>query len=101
MTYYERISHNYRFGRIYDHLIYEYMPEDIGKIVQYLVSEHGLAVEGIYLENYKSPDLVIVMNGKLPMHDIAVNFRHMKDIRFAEGGIVSDRTYSSLEGKLA
>jgi hypothetical protein len=98
MSYYEVISNEYRFGRVYPHLIQKYMPKDIGQIVQYLTSELGMVLDGLYLENYKTPDVVVVMKGKLPMAAIKERFDNIQGIRFGEHVVVSDATFSSLEG---
>ena len=98
MSYYEIISNEYRFGRVYPHLTQKYMPKDIGKIVQFLTSEFGMTLDGLYLENYKTPDVVVVMKGALPMAAIKERFSNMQGVRFGERVVVSDATFSSLEG---
>lgn len=98
MSYYEIISHGYRFGRVLPEHVEARMPEDLGKIVTFLQNEHGMLLEGIYLENYKSPDSVVVVKGKLPMHQLVSKFSGMPGLRFGEQSIVSDTTFSILEG---
>jgi hypothetical protein len=98
MSYYEVISQSYRFGRVYDHLIEKHMPEDIKKLVDYLSKEHGLALDGIYLENYKAPDRVVVMKGKLPIEALRAKFPEGNGLRYSETTVISDKTFSSLEG---
>ncbi|MCS4309157.1 hypothetical protein M2404_003520 [Rheinheimera pacifica] len=98
MTYYRVISSNYRFGRVLDEYVNKYMPKDILPLVEYLRSEHGLELDGIYLENYKSPDRIIVMKGMLPIEDLRVKFPEGGGLRYGNGVVVSDASFSSLEG---
>jgi hypothetical protein len=99
MDYYETISNDYRFGRVLDHLIERYMPNDLRPLVEYLAAKHGLKVEGIYLENYKAPDRIVVVDGKLPIEDLKSRFPEGNGICYGDGCVQSDKTFSTLEGR--
>ncbi len=98
MSYYRVISKEYRFGRILDDMVEKYMPEDLRPLVEYLISNHGLAFDGIYLENYKTPDRIVVMRGTLPIAELRARFPEGNGLRYGASTVVSDRTFSSLEG---
>lgn len=100
MSYCEVMSNEYRFFRVYPHLIQKFMPKYIGRIVKFLASEFGMVIDGLYLENYKTPDVVVVMSGKLPMAAVKERFGNMRGIRFGERVVVSEETFSSLEGSV-
>lgn len=74
------------------------MPEDIGKIVTYLIEEHSMQLDGIYLENYKCPDRIVVMKGQLPIDAIKKQFGKIHGLAFSDSKITSGITYSALEG---
>lgn len=97
MNYYETISHGYRFGRVFDDRVEEYMPDDLRPLVQYLVREHGMELIGIFLENYKAPDRIVVMSGALPMDDLR-RLPESDGLRFTEWRVESDKNFASLEG---
>jgi len=98
MSYYEVISHSYRFGRVLPEFVETHMPEDIGKIVAFLQNQHGMLLDGIYLENYKTSDRIVVLKGAHPMRQLVKKFSAMPGLRFKAQSIVSDATFSSLDG---
>jgi hypothetical protein len=53
MRYYQDISHGHRFGHVYDHLVKERMPIELRPLVDYLMAERGMRLDGIYVENDK------------------------------------------------
>lgn len=97
MSYYDVISHDYRFGRVYAHLTEKYMPEDLLPLVAYLQATHGMELDGIYLENYKAPDRVVVVRGALPIEELKSRFPEGNGLRYSPVGVTSDVTFSSLE----
>ena len=98
MTYYAVISDSYRFGKVLPGHVSEYMPADISELVAYLMESHGMELDGLYLENYKSPDRVAVMTGPLPIEALETRFAHVPGLRFGRNVVISDNTFSSLEG---
>lgn len=99
MSYYQEISHGYRFGRVYDHLVNERMPVELRPLVDYLMAERGMRLDGIYLENYKAPDTVVVMDGALPMEDLKARFPESTDLRYTDTAVYCDKSFSTLTGK--
>ena len=85
----ETISHSYTFGRVFDDQVDKYMPEDLRPLVDYLIREHGMSLVGIYLQNYKTPDRIVVMSGALPM---AALRQSSVTASFASGTVASRAT---------
>lgn len=92
------ISHAYRYARISDDRIDKYMPQDLAPLVAYLVKHCGMKLEGLYLENYKAPETVVVMDGLLPIDLLKSQFGDIEGLRYGETAVISDRSFSSLEG---
>ena len=96
--FYEDIPHNYRFGRVFDDKIDKHMPTALKPLVDFLVSECGMEIEGIYLENYKAPDTVVVMKGTLPIEILKTRFPEGSGLRYGFSTIGHDETFCTLEG---
>jgi hypothetical protein len=57
-----------------------------------------MQLEGLYLENYKAPDTVVVMKGSLPIDLLKIQFGSIEGLRYEGAKVISDKTFSSLEG---
>lgn len=98
MSYWNRIDHPRFYGRVQDSEMTRQMPEDLAPLAYYLVRECGMAIEGIYLENYRSPERVVVMDHALPLDELQRAFPAREGIRYTDWGVISDATFSQLVG---
>jgi hypothetical protein len=74
------------------------MPRDLAPLVDYLARQCGMQLEGLYLENYKAPDTVVVMKGPLPIDLLKSQFGGIEGLRYEGCKVISDLSFSSLEG---
>lgn len=98
MSHYTVIPNAYRFARINDDQVGKYMPSDLAPLANFLIESCGMQLDGIYLENYKGPDTVVVMRGKLPIDALKGRFDTVEGLRFGVDCVVSDMSFSSLRG---
>jgi hypothetical protein len=98
VSYWEKIEHPRFYGRVQEAEIARQMPEDIAPLAYYLVRKHGMAITGIYLENYKSPERVVVMDRTLPLDELQAAFPPTHGLRYTDWGVISDVTFSQLVG---
>ena len=74
------------------------MPDDLALMVEYLVREHRMAMTGLYLANYKSPERVVVMDRPLPLDALQRAFPPNDRLRYTDFAVLSDVTWSELAG---
>lgn len=98
MSDYVVISHTYRYARINDDRIDKYMPQDLAPLVDYLTKQCGMQLDGLYLENYKAPDTVVVMKDPIPIDLLKRQFGDIEGLRYEGAKVISDKTFSILEG---
>ena len=98
MTFWDKIDHPRFFGRVRDEEVAAQMPADLKPMVEHLVHEHRMAMTGLYLANYRSPELVVVMNEALPLDALRRVFPETDRLRFTEFAVLSDVTWSELAG---
>lgn len=98
MKEYEEISKEFRFGRVKKEFWGKHIQKKVKAIVSYLHEEHGLEIEGVYLENYKSHDPVIVMNGLLPIIEIETKFNPSNSLEYKGNKIYSTTPWVTIEG---
>ena len=98
VSYWSQIDHPRFFGRVNEQEVERQMPADLRPLVRYLTAVHGMAVEAIYLQNYKLPEKVVVMTGSLPLADLQAHFPAASGLRYDDWGATSDSSYSLLRG---
>ena len=98
MSYWDFIDHPRFYAKVRDEEVAQRMPEDLLPLVDYLVREHGIGVSGLYLANYKAPELVVVMDRPLPLDAIRRAFPPTTKRRYTDHAVLSDTTWSELTG---
>lgn len=98
MSYWSKIDDPRFFGRVRDEEVERQMPADLRPLVRYLTEAHGMAVEAIYLQNYRLPEKVVVMAGSLPVAELQAKFPAGDGLRYDDWGATSDTTFSLLRG---
>ncbi|QSP95503.1 hypothetical protein LPB19_03540 [Marinobacter salinisoli] len=99
MNEYEHISYNYRFGKVYREFWGQHIKNSIEAILVHLKDEHDIEVEGIYLENYRSPEPIIVVNGNLPIAELKRKFSSDSSLSFTDSKVVSSDPWVTIEGQ--
>jgi hypothetical protein len=99
MKEYEEISKEFRFGKVKKEFWSKHVQKKVKAIVSYLHEEHGLEIEGIYLENYKSHEPVIVVNGALPTAELIEKFIPSDSLEYKGNKIYSTNPWVTIEGK--
>ena len=98
MTEYEEISKEYRFGRVKKKYWHKYVQKKVKALTAYLLKEHDLEIEGVYLENYRSPEPILVMNGSLPLNEIEAEFGSSSTFEIKNKRIYSTNPWITIEG---
>lgn len=98
MTYWDKIAHPRFFARVRASEVATHMPNDLAPLVDYLACEHGARVSGLYLENPKSPEVVIVMDRALPLDVLRREFPGTDRLHYTDYEVLSDLTWSRLVG---
>jgi hypothetical protein len=98
MNYWDKIEHPRFYGRVRDSELAAHLPEDLAQLANYLVTDHAMTMEGLYLENYRAPERVLVMNGPLPLMALKEAFPAKNGLRYTEWGVISDKSFSQLVG---
>lgn len=98
MSYWDKIDHPRFFARVRESEVASRMPSDLAPLVDYLVREHGTRVSGLYLENPKSPEVVVVMDRALPLDVLRRAFPGADRLRYTDHDVQSDLTWSRLVG---
>lgn len=98
MSYWDLIDHPRFYAKVRDQEVVRRMPEDLTPLVEYLALEHGMAMSGLYLANYKAPELVVVMDRALPLDALRRAFPPTARLRYTDHAVLSDATWSELAG---
>jgi len=98
---FERINHSGYYGRVRPHRQSHFVPDTLAPLLDYLHQAHGLNIDAIYLENYKSPVATIVMDGALPMDELILRFPPGEDLKYGAGEFWSLSAFTSVQGKPA
>lgn len=99
MSHYDIISdHEYRYAKIHTDQEQAYLPGDLKPVIDFLLNEHGMTLAGVYLENPKFPEVVVVVNGRLPMDLIKTRFTDSPQLRLSARSVVGEITHACLIG---
>ncbi|MFW5440517.1 MAG: hypothetical protein ACKE5M_07505 [Methylophilaceae bacterium] len=100
MKEYEEISKEFRFGKVKKEFWNKHIQKKVKAIIAYMQEERGLEIEGVYLENYKTAEPVIVMNGPLPLEAIESKFSSSNTLEYSNNKIYSTTPWVTIEGML-
>ncbi len=99
MSHYDIISdREYRYAKIHKDQEQAYIPGDLKQVIDFLLNENGHTLEGVYLENPKFPEIVVVINGRLPIDLIRSRFSDSPQVTLSARSVVGEITPSSLIG---